>query len=68
MKRAFAWLVRFSCVATFASGACAESLSGAAKSAVADVENRADELKAVNQSIWKFAEVESLGYLNRAVV
>lgn len=57
MNRTFAWLVWFSSVVMLSSIASADPMSDAAKSAAADIDSRADELKAVNQSIWKFAEV-----------
>jgi len=57
MKRTVAWLVCLSTVLMLAPAVFADPISEASETAIADVDNRAKELKEVNQSIWKFAEV-----------
>lgn len=57
MKPAFMQLLLCSACVMPAPVAAAEQLSAAALVAVSEVDARGDELKAVNQSIWKFAEV-----------
>ena len=44
-------------VAAASSGECDEHFRSSQQTAIADVEARSDELKAVNQAIWNFAEV-----------
>lgn len=57
MKRTVAWLVCLSTVLMLAPAVFADPISEAGETAIADVDNCAKELKEVNQSIWKFAEV-----------
>lgn len=53
-------VISFACflsILLLAPAVFADSISDAGKTAVAEIDNRANELKEVNQSIWKFAEV-----------
>jgi aminobenzoyl-glutamate utilization protein B len=57
MKRSILLTVVLACGFCASNARCDEEFRPSQQTAIADVQSRTDELKAVNQAIWNFAEV-----------
>ncbi len=57
MRSFLALIAAFSIVVNSSQARCEDSLRPTQQTAISDIESRSDELKSVNQAIWKFAEV-----------